>query len=61
MRPTLTYTATTSTFILDTAYVTIRNLRFVAGVDSLARFITVSANDVTIEDCDFIGASTLST
>lgn len=59
MRPKLTYTATTSTFIIDTANVTVRGIRFYTGIDSLARFITVSADDAIIEDCDFVGASTL--
>lgn len=58
-RPTITYgTNTTATTEIAAANVTIKNLRFLSNVDSLAVFLTVAENDATIEDCDFIGAST---
>lgn len=58
-RPTITYgTNTTATTVVSAANVTIRNLRFVCNIDSLAVFLTLGANDITVENCDFIGAST---
>jgi len=58
-RPTITYgTNTTATSVISAANITIRNLRFLSNVDSLAVFLTVSENGATIEDCDFVGAST---
>lgn len=58
LRPTFTYTtATTATMVVSAANVNIVNLRFVAGIDSLASFLTVSADRVTIKDCTFSGDS----
>lgn len=58
-RPTITYgTNTTATAVVSAANVTIKGLRFVNNIDSLAVFLTVSENNCTIENCDFIGAST---
>lgn len=58
-RPTITYgTNTTATAVISAANVTVKNLRFLCAVDSLAVFLTVGADDATIEGCDFIGAST---
>jgi len=59
-RPTITYgTNTTATSVVSAANITIRNLRFVNAIDSLAVFLTLGADDATVEDCDFIGGSTV--
>ncbi len=59
-RPTITYgTNTTATAVVSAANVTIRNLRFVNAIDSLAVFLTLGADDATVENCDFIGGSTV--
>lgn len=58
-RPTITYgTLASATAVISAENVTIRNLRFVSNIDDLAVFLTIGANDATVEDCDFIGAST---
>lgn len=58
-RPTVTYgTNATATAVVSAANITIRNLRFLSNVDDLAVFLTLGADDATVEDCDFIGAST---
>lgn len=58
-RPTVTLgTATTASVDFSAANCTIRNIRFVCNVDSLATFIEGGAGNATIEDCDFIGQST---
>ncbi len=59
-RPTVTYgTNTTATTVISAANFAIKNIRFVNAIDSLAVFLTVAENDAVIEDCDFVGASTL--
>jgi hypothetical protein len=57
-RPTLTYTATTSTVVVSAANCKIANIRFVSGINDLAVFLTLGANNATVENCDFITAST---
>lgn len=58
LRPTITYgTNTTATTVVSAANVLIKNLRFVSNVDSLAVFLTLGADDGTVEDCEFIGVS----
>lgn len=58
-KPTFTLgTATTATFKINAANVTLRNARFVCNIDSLVKFIDVNANGFTIEDCDFVTSST---
>lgn len=51
--PTLTFTATTATFLLDVANVTIQGLKFAVGIDAVANFVTVSAAGCRIESCYF--------
>lgn len=59
LKPTITMaTATTATFRINAANVTVRNLRFVNNIDSLVKFLDVAASYATIEDCDFITSST---
>lgn len=58
-RPTITYgTNTTATVVVSAANVTIRGLRFLCAVDSLAVFLTLGADDPLVENCEFIGQST---
>lgn len=58
-KPTITLsTATTATFKITADNVTIRNFRFVCDIDSLVKFLNVSGNHITIEDCDFVTSST---
>ncbi len=59
-RPTITYaTLTTATAVVSAAGVTIRNLRFVNAIDSLAVFLTLGADNALVENCDFVGGSTV--
>lgn len=58
-RPTFTMgTATTATFGINADNVTIKNLRFVGNIDSLATFLDVDNAYFVCEDCDFFTSST---
>lgn len=58
-KPTITMgTATTATFKINAANVTLRNFRFVNNIDSIVKIIDVNADGFTIEDCDFVTSST---
>lgn len=59
-RPTITIgTLTTATFKVSAANVTVRNLRFLAGTAQLlVKMIDAAADDLTMEDCYFLAAST---
>lgn len=58
-RPTVTFgTATTATIDFSVANCTLKNIRCVNNIDSLAAFIEGGAGNATIEGCDFIGSST---
>jgi len=58
-RPLITLgTATTADFDINAANVLVKNLQFTSAIDSLENFITVGANNATIEDCYFYTAST---
>lgn len=58
-KPTITLgTATTATFKVSADNCTVRGFRFVSAIDSLVKVIDVSAHYATIEDCDFVSAST---
>lgn len=58
-KPTITMTtATTADVDIDAANITIRGLRFVNDIDSLAAFIDCNSDYFTIEDCDFVTSST---
>ena len=57
-RPTLTYSATTSTMIVTADNVKISNLRFVSAINDLAEFLTVTANHCLVENCIFSTANT---
>ncbi len=57
-RPTVTFgTATTATIDFSAANCTLKNIRCVNNIDSLASFIEGGASNATIEDCEFIGSS----
>lgn len=59
-KPTFTFTtATTADADIDAANITLRNLRFVSGIDDLAAMIDVNEGGITFEDCEFIGPATL--
>lgn len=51
-KPAFTPTATAALMSV-TASSLIKNLRFVAGVDSLVTMLSLGVNDVVVEDCDF--------
>lgn len=59
LKPTFTLgTATTCDIDIDADNITIKNLRFVNNIDSLAAFIDCNSNYFTIEDCEFVTSST---
>ncbi len=49
--PTLTFTATTATFLLDVANVSVYGIKFAVGIDAVANFMTVSAAGCRVEGC----------
>jgi hypothetical protein len=51
-RPTLTYTHTGATATISANGVLLRNLLFVAGIDSITTFATISGADCTLEDIE---------
>lgn len=54
LRPTVTFgTATTADLDVDAANVTVRNIRFVGNIASLAAPIDVNAAGFSLLDCDF--------
>lgn len=53
LMPTLTFTATTSTILLNTANVVLSGLKFACGIDAVANYVTVSAAGCVISDCYF--------
>ena len=58
-KPTITLgSATTATFGINAANVTVKGLRFVGDIDSLATFIDVDEGYARIEDCDFVTSNT---
>jgi len=58
-RPTITLdTATTADIDIDAANITIKNLRFVSNIDSLAVVLDVNAGNFVCEDCEFVSSST---
>jgi hypothetical protein len=57
LMPTLTFTDTASTFLLDVSNVTLHGVKFTAGVDALANFVTVSASGCRISGCVFLGGT----
>ena len=61
-RPIITFdTATTADIEIDAANVTISNIKFVCGIDSLAAPIDVDAAICTIANCSMFNNSTLNT
>lgn len=59
-RPTITLgTATTATMTVSAANVTLRNIRLVSGIDSLAKMLAVNEGGFTVEGCDFVTSSAL--
>jgi hypothetical protein len=58
-RPTITFgTATTASIDFSVANCTLKNIRCVNNIDSLAAFVIGGASGATIEGCDFVGSST---
>lgn len=58
-RPTVTYgTSTAASIDFSAANCTLKNIRCISNIDSLAAFIIGGAGTATIEDCYFAGAST---
>lgn len=53
LMPTLNFTATTSTFLLDVANCAISGIKFTCGIDAVANYITASAAGCSILDCYF--------
>jgi len=53
LMPTLTFTATAATFLLDVANVSLTGIKFAVGIDALVSFLTVSATGCRIESCVF--------
>lgn len=51
--PTLTFSATTSTILLDVADTVIQGFKFVPSVDAVANYLTVSAAGCKVLDCVF--------
>lgn len=51
LMPTLNFTATTATFLLDVADVLIKGFKFTCGIDAVANYLTVSAAGCAVEDC----------
>lgn len=57
-KPTITLgTATTADVDIDAANVTLRNLRFVSDINSLAVVLDVNAANFECTDCDFVSSS----
>ena len=58
-RPTITLgTATTATVVVGAVNVTLKNLRFVGGINDLAIMLDVNFGNFLIEGCEFRTAST---
>lgn len=59
-KPTVSFgTATTADVDIDAANITVKNIRFVSAIDSLAVMLDVNAAYFTCIDCDFITSSAL--
>ena len=52
LRPTLNFTATTSTITMSAANCSLVNILLTGGIDAVAKMIVVSAADCTIERCE---------
>jgi hypothetical protein len=58
-KPTVTLgTATTADVDIDAANILIKNIRFVGAIDDLAVMIDANADDLTLEDCEFLTTAT---
>jgi hypothetical protein len=53
LMPTLTFSATTSTILLDVANVQLSGFKFVSSVDAVANFLTVSGAGCKVSECVF--------
>ena len=54
LRPTVTFSATTSTWTVSAASVTIQNIRVTSSVNELVKMFSVTAADVTLDGVDYI-------
>ncbi|MES0339863.1 MAG: hypothetical protein ABUK15_07390 [Anaerolineales bacterium] len=52
-RPTFNFTATASSFEIDSANTTIENVRFVAGISAVVVGVNVDADNVTLKNCEW--------
>jgi hypothetical protein len=53
LRPTINFTATTSTFTISAANCTIYNLLLTGGIDAVVSPVVISAADVAILNCEY--------
>jgi hypothetical protein len=52
LRPTINFTATTSTMTMSAANCSLKNLLLTGGIDAVASPLVISAADCTVEDCE---------
>lgn len=57
-RPTLTYTATAGKIAMNAANTRLSNVRLVAGIASIVNAISFGADDVEVDHCELVIAST---
>ena len=57
LKPTLTFSATTSDINVSAANCLIKNFRMVSSINNLVNFIDADAGQLIIEDCDFVTSS----
>lgn len=53
LRPTINFTATTSTFAISAAACSVYNLLFTGGIDAIVSPIVISAADVSLINCEY--------
>ena len=52
-RPTITFSHVDATWVISAANITIENILFVAGIDSVVTYGTISGNDFTMINCEW--------
>lgn len=53
LRPTINFTATTSTFAISAASCSVYNILFTGGIDAIVSPIVISAADVALINCEY--------
>jgi hypothetical protein len=53
LRPTVNFTATGSTFLVNAANLTFRNILFTGGIDAVATAVVISAADAWFDGCEY--------